>query len=194
MRREHLAVLSAVITAACVIPYLLDVRRGTTRPQRTSWFVFATLAAVAAVSQAAGEGGAGMWLAAGSAVGFSAVFVASIRNGIGGSAPVDRITLVIAAAGTAAWLLFDQPMLAVLGVIVAELGAVALTVAKAHRDPGSETLATWAADCLAGAVAVAATTDLSVAELAYPIHHTVANGLVAATIVTARRRREARAA
>ena len=90
MTREHLAVIAAAMTCACVVPYLRDIRLGTTRPQRASWLVFATLAAVAAVSQALTGNGAGTWLAGGSALGFGAVFVASIRRGVGGFDAADR--------------------------------------------------------------------------------------------------------
>jgi hypothetical protein len=44
VRREQLAIVSACLTAICVVPYLRDVYRGTTRPQRASWFVFSSLA------------------------------------------------------------------------------------------------------------------------------------------------------
>lgn len=36
MHREHLALVAGVVTAACVPPYLVDMRRGATRPQRAS--------------------------------------------------------------------------------------------------------------------------------------------------------------
>ena len=90
-RRENLAVVCAALTAICVVPYLRDIRRGTTRPQRVSWLVFATLSIVAAVSQIAAGGGPGVWLAGGSAFGFTLVFVASIRHGEGGFAASDRV-------------------------------------------------------------------------------------------------------
>lgn len=185
MRREHLAVLSALVTAACVLPYMRDVRRGTTVPHRTSWFVFAALAVVAAVSQALGDGGPGTWLAAGSAVGFGAVFVSSIRRGVGGRSAEDRIALGIAAVGTGLSLLLAHPLYATAGVVAAEAVAVALTVRKALADPSSETRSTWTADAFAGVLAIAAVDEATVATLLYPVHHVVANAAVVVAIRTA---------
>ena len=87
MTRQALAVLSAALTALCVVPYLRDIRRGTTH--RATGVVAGRSPSspiVATVSQALAGADAGAWLSAGSAVGFTAVFVASIRHGVGGLA------------------------------------------------------------------------------------------------------------
>ena len=188
MGREHLSVIAAAMTCACVVPYLRDIRRGTTRPQRASWLVFAALAAVAAVSQALTGNDAGTWLASGSALGFGAVFVASIRRGVGGFAAADRVALAVAVAGTVVSVVMARPLLAVIGVVIAELGAVGLTVRKSLADPGSETRSTWIIDGLAGLLSIVALDHMTTTTLLYPVHHTVANGTVAAAIAIGRRR------
>jgi hypothetical protein len=195
LRREHLVLVSALLTASCVLPYLRDIRRGTTRPQRASWFVFSTLSITAAVSQFAGGAGPGAWLAAGSAAGFSAVFVVSIRTGEGGFSRADRAALSVAAIAVAASVVTSTPLVALLGVIVAEQAAVVLTVRKTFDDPTSETMSTWILDGAAGVAAIAAIpnfTDLN--DLLYPIHHILANLAVVATIIAAPASRERRGA
>ena len=186
--RDALAIGSSAMTACCVLPYLRDVRRGTTRPHRVSWFVFATLSTVAAVAQFAEEGGAGAWLACGSAVGFSAVFVASIRRGVGGWTSAERAPLAVALAGIVASVTVGRPTIALLAVVAAELVAVLLTARKAVRDPGSETLSTWALDALAGGVALVAIERLSFEAALYPVHHLGANACVVVAILRGRSR------
>jgi hypothetical protein len=187
LRREHLVLVSALLTASCVLPYLRDIRRGCTRPQRASWFAFSTLSIIAAISQFAGGPGPGAWLAAGSAAGFSTVFAFSIRTGVGGFSRADRLTLLVATVAVLASVLTSTPLLALLGVIVAEIAAVVLTVRKTVDDPTSETASTWVLDGAAGVAAIAAVhhfTDLN--ELLYPIHHVLANLAVVVAIVAAR--------
>jgi hypothetical protein len=188
MARDNLSLVAAAMTCACVVPYLRDIRLGTTRPQRASWLVFATLAAVAAVSQALTGNEAGTWLAAGSALGFGAVFVASIRRGVGGFAAADRAALAVGVAGTVVSVVMARPLIAVLGVVFAELGAVGLTVRKSLADPGSETRSTWIIDGLAGLLSIVALGDVTATTLLYPVHHTAANGAVATAIAIGRRR------
>lgn len=186
MIRQDLAIVSAALTAACVVPYLRGVRLGNTRPQRMTWFVFASVSVVASVSQLLAGGGAGVWLSAGSAIGFAAVFAVSIRRGVGGWARTDRVVLVVAAVGVVASVVVSRPVVAIVAVVLAEIVAVALTVRKAANDPATETLSTWVIDCAAGGVAIAAVDQVSTVDLLYPIHHSIANAAVVAAIVYGR--------
>ena len=187
LHRAHLAALSALLTAACVVPYLRDIARGTTRPQRVSWFIYAVLSIVAAVSQFLAGEHAGAYLASGSAIGFTAVFIASIRRGEGGASRLDQFSLALASLGVVLSIVVEQPMIAVIAVVIAEQSATFLTAAKASRDPASETAITWAMDGLAGITAIAAVASFTPSELLYPIHHTCVNLFVLGAITRGRR-------
>jgi hypothetical protein len=186
MTRHTLATISAALTAVCVLPYLRDIYRGTTRPRRVSWFVFAAVAVIAFVAQARAGGGAGMWLAGGAAVGFSAVFAASLWRGVGGLAAHDLAVLAVAAVGLVLSLVVSGP-LAIVAVVVAEWVAIAPTVTKSLRHPDSETTSTWAIDMIAGLCAVIAVDQFAVGELLYPINHAALNAVVVGAIVVGRR-------
>jgi hypothetical protein len=187
LSRDGLAVLSGLLTASCVIPYLWDIYRGSTRPQRVSWLVFAALSIVAAVGQFAEGAQAGAWLASGSALGFTLVFIASIHRGVGGTSAGDLFALTAALVGVVVSIIVERPIVAVLAVIVAEIAAISLTARKATLDPGSETPATWLIDAGAGAVAVLAVSEMSLTELLYPVHHFAMNLWVLAAITAGRR-------
>jgi hypothetical protein len=176
--------LSGFLSLICVFPYLRDVSRGVTVPQRMSWFVFAMLSTSATVAQAAAGADSGVLLTGGAAIGFSAVFVASIKRGVGGASRWDFVALGISIAGLVLWHLSDRPMVAVAAIGVAELAAVALTVAKSLEAPGSETLSTWVIDGVAGVMAIIAVGRVDAAHLLYPVHHVVLNGAVVAAILT----------
>jgi hypothetical protein len=187
VHRSHLAVVAAVLTVVCVVPYLRDIRAERTRPQRVSWFVFAALAIVAAVSQTLEGADAGALLAAGAAVGFSAVAIASITRGVGGVDPASRSALAIATVGAIVSVIAAEPIIAIVAVVFAELAAVSLTVRKAFVDPGSETLSTWVVDGTAGVLGVIAIQQLSFVDALYPTHHAIANGVVVVAILLGRR-------
>jgi hypothetical protein len=180
--------LAAALTACCTLPYLRDIARGTTRPHRISWFLFALLSVTAAMSQHAEGAIAGTWLAAGAAVGFTAVFVASIFRGAGGASSLDVICLVVGLTGVATSLLVGRPLVATIGVIVAELAAASATAKKAYGDPGSETLSTWVLDAVAGGVAMMAVARLDPVALMYPTHHLIVNLWIVIAILAGRQR------
>jgi hypothetical protein len=149
-----------------------------------SWFIFAMLSTGATVAQAAAGADSGVLLAGGAAIAFSAVFAASIKHGVGGASRWDFGALGIGIAGLMLWLFSDQPVVAVAAIMIAELAAVALTVAKLLKTPGTETLSTWAVDCIAGMIAIIAVGEVDATHLLYPAHHVVLNGAVVAAILT----------
>jgi hypothetical protein len=185
-----LELLAGLMTALCVVPYLRDIRRGTTRPHRTSWAVFAIVELVAALGQFASHAWAGAFLALGAAIGFSAVAIASIKYGEGGTRPIDRVAIVVLAVGLVVWALTSNAWVAVFVAMAIDLPAVALTFQKSRRDPSSETLSTWVIDCAAGMVAVLAVlvartpTGLN---LMYPAYHVIGNGCIVAALLMGRR-------
>jgi hypothetical protein len=179
--------LSGALTLLCVFPYLRDVSRGVTVPQRMSWFIFAMLSISATVAQAAAGADSGVLLAGGAAIGFSAVFVTSIKRGVGGASRWDFVALGIGLAGLVLWHLSNRPMVAIAAIGAAEVAAVALTVAKSLKAPGSETLSTWVVDAVAGVMATIGVGTVDAAHLLYPVHHVILNGAVVAAIFAGRK-------
>ncbi len=185
--RSHLAPLAGALTMVCVVPYLLDTLRGTTKPQRTSWFVFTAMAAIASVSQFADGATAGAWLTAGAAIGFAAVFVVSLPRGEGGFHAADVSVLAVAATGLVLWGTTGDPLAALLAIVAAEVAAIALTAAKAYRAPTSETPASWLLDAAAGALTLLAVSHWTFRDVLYPVHHLVVNVSVLVAIYLGRR-------
>jgi hypothetical protein len=182
-----LELVSAALTAGSSIPYLIAIRRRSVRPQRTSWLVFASLSAIAAVAQLQAGSTAGAWLAAGSALGFAAIFVCSLWRGVGGWDWADRGTLAIAVV-SAGLLLLGHPLVALAAVIAAEIAAAALTVRKVVAAPYEEVCTSWTIDAVAGVLALAAVASSRSVDAVYPIHHILVNVWVAAVVLRSRTR------
>jgi hypothetical protein len=94
-----------------------------------------------------------------------------------------EVTL-IALAGTsvAGWLLFDDPLVATACVVAADLIAAGMMVPKAWREPGTETLSTFAWASLAGALSAAAVGAPEPSLLLYPAYYCLVNGGLALLI------------
>ena len=133
-----------------------DILRGTTRPHRGTWFIWGMLAIVVFVSQRADGASWSLVMAGTQAVLTTFIFVLAIRRGEGGLSATDGLLIAIAAGGMAAWVVIDEPLLATACVIAADLIAAAMMVPKVHRDPGSETLVTFALAGAGGALAAGA--------------------------------------
>jgi hypothetical protein len=101
---------------------------------------------------------------------------------VGGVSTGDRVLIAIAGAGVVGWLVVDEPIVATICVIAADLIAAAMMVPKTYRDPGSETLVTFAWASLGGALAAGAVGMVDVSLLAYPVYYCLVNGAIALLI------------
>lgn len=179
----ELEIVAGVLTLFSAVPYLRDTMRGTTKPQRTSWFVFAVVAIVAAAGQLANSSSAGAILAIGSAVGVTAIAVASISHGVGGDTSGDRQALLTLMIGLLLWAITNRPIIAVAVAILVDTPALLLTLRKAATDPKSETLSMWVVDGAAGFVTIAAASSLGTHHLLYPAYHAISNLAVSVAIL-----------
>jgi hypothetical protein len=114
-----LGVLAGLAAVVNTIPYIRDIVRGTTRPHRGTWFVWAVLAIVVYGSQRADGASWSLVLTGSQAVLTALVFVLAIRHGEGGLTRVDLSLMSVACAGVVGWLIAHDPVVAVVCVIVA---------------------------------------------------------------------------
>ena len=183
-----LGVLAGVVGIADTIPYVRDTIRGSTRPHRGTWLIWSVLAIVVFLSQRADGATWSLIMAAAQAVLTGAIFLLSIRRGEGGLSPADVLMLTLAGGGVIGWIVADEPVIATACVVAADLIGAAMMVPKTYRDPGSETLATFALASLSGALATGAVGTLDPSLLLYPAYYCLANGALAVLIRQRRRR------
>jgi hypothetical protein len=186
---SHAALLgaaAAAVSLVCIVPYVRDTRRGTTRPHRGAWLVWGGLGATAIAAQAA-DGAT--WSLAYLGVGtVTVVLVLALALG----RPADDVgsfdlaLLSVAALGIAGWALSNDPAVATAFVVGAELAGFALMLPKTWRDPWSETLSTWALFGVSGGLGAAAVGSLDATLLLYPAYFALANGSMAVLIATRR--------
>ena len=183
-----LGVLGALAGIANTIPYIRDILRGTTRPHRGTWLIWAILAVIACLSQRAAGASWSMIMTATQAILTAVVVVLATRYGQGGIDRRDVSLIAIAAAGVAGGVLASQPAVAIACVIAADLTALAMMTPKAYSDPHSETLTTYALASVGGALAASAVDTPDPCVLAYPIYYCIIN---AVTAILLHRRRAA---
>lgn len=177
-----LGLLAGVVSVGDIIPYVRDTLRGVTRPHRGTWLIWALLAVVVFSSQRADGASWSLVMAGAQALVTGLIFLLAIRRGEGRMGATDLLMIAIACCGVVGWVVVNEPMVATACVIVADLIAAAMMVPKTYRDPHSETLATFALGCLAGALATAAVGALDLALLLYPVYFCLANGALALLI------------
>jgi hypothetical protein len=182
-----LGVLAGLIAVADTIPYVRDTLRGATRPHRGTWLIWGVLAIVVCLSQRADGASWSLVMAATQAVLTALIFLLAIRLGDGGLSTPELVMIAIALAGVGGWIIAQEPLLATVCVVVADLIGAALMVPKTYHNPDSETLATFVLASLSGALAAAAVGTLDPSLLLYPAYYCLINGAIALLIHHRRR-------
>ncbi len=182
-----LGLAAGAIGVADTIPYVRDTLRGVTRPHRGTWLIWGTLAIVVCLSQYADGASWSLIMAAVQAVLTTLIFILSIRRGEGGLSTVELVMIAIASGGVIGWIVADEPLVATACVVAADLIGAAMMVPKTWRDPGSETLVTFAFASLGGALAAGAVGAFDLSLLLYPVYYCLVNGAIALLIDRRRR-------
>ena len=177
-----LGVLAVLAGLADTIPYVRDTLRGATRPHRGTWLIWSLLATLVCFSQRADGASWSLLGAAAQAILTSLIFILAIRRGEGGVSARDRVVIAIAACGVLGWIVADEPIVATACVVAADFVAALLMIPKTYRDPGSETLATYALASLSGLLAAGAVGTPDLALLLYPVYFALVNGAIALLI------------
>lgn len=182
-----LGLAGGILALVDPVPYVRDILRGSTRPHRGTWLIWATLGLVAFAAQVAGGGGWSLVFLGIQAASMTLVVLLSVRRGVGGTSPVELALIGVAAAGMVGWFVLDEPVVATACVVLADAVGVALMLPKAWHDPWSETTSTFALAGGSGLLGAAAIGEAALDLLLYPVYFAVANGVTAAVLVHRKR-------
>lgn len=171
-------ITSGVISAICYIPYIIDIFKGTTKPERATWFIWSVLTTILLFAQLAEGATHSIWLTLVQALGVILIFLLSIKYGSGGLEKRDKIALAAAGAGLLLWYFTRQPAVALWLTIIIDFSGASLTIIKAYREPETETAITWLLSSIAGIFGALAVGSLSVVLLAFPVYVFVVNAFV----------------
>jgi hypothetical protein len=116
-----------------------------------------------------------------------AILALGTRRGVGGVSAIELGLLAIAALGIVGWQVADDPIVATCSVVVADLIGVALMLPKTYRQPGSETISTYAIGVASTLCALAAVNSTDASLWIYPIYILIADAAVVAVIYFRRR-------
>ncbi|HSW99108.1 MAG TPA: hypothetical protein VLF71_04670, partial [Candidatus Saccharimonadales bacterium] len=150
-----LGVLSGVVGVAGYLPYIRDIWRRKTRPNRISWLIWTLEYSGLLAAQLQGGARGTLWLVGLQLAGVIVVFGLSLRFGQGGITRRNLWLLLAVAASLAYWFVVRSADVAVLLLLSIEASGVALTARKAYCQPQSETLAMWWLVCAAGVINLA---------------------------------------
>ncbi len=181
--------IAGVLSASAHLIYITAILRGTTRPERASWFLWSTLGTISFLGQLAAGATGSLWLVGVHTSFDTIIFFLSLKFGIGGFAPRDIIGLIAAGIGLYAWHITNNPIYALLfSAGIGSIGGI-LTILKISQKPRTESKTFFVLAALAGLFGALAVGKWSFALLIYPVYiFTTSLLILTAVVITGRRR------
>ena len=162
--------LSAVAMLWSFVPYIRDILKGKTKPERASWFIWSVLGAISFFSLFAKGATYSLFLPGAQGLGDLFVFALVIKYGMGGFMKRDIIALICAAAGLFLWYLTKEPAVALFIAIFIDATGTALTAIKSYEHPASETISNWVLVSIGGFFSCIAVGSYNLILLAFPFY------------------------
>lgn len=137
-------VVATIIALVAYIPYLIDMFRGKNKPHLYTWISIFLITAVVAYIQVIGGAGIGAIPTILGVVIDGIILFYCFRFGTKDVIFMDKICLAISLVGIVAYaVLYDQPVIALAIVTVAEIVSFIPTFRKTRNDPYSESLPSY---------------------------------------------------
>jgi hypothetical protein len=178
---EYFAVIGAVFASLGGLYYLYETVVGKSRPNRITWLLWGIFPMITFVAQRV-QGVEGLSWAT-FAAGFTPflVFGASFINkkAYWKTVPRDYSLMVAAFLGVVMWIITDNPNLAILFALSADLMASIPTIIKCYTHPESESWVAYGMSAVGFGVGVLAIQSFTFENYAYIIYLFLVNALMA---------------
>lgn len=153
---ELFGVASGIVGLIGYAPYIRDIWRGSTQPDRIAWLIWTFEYAALFFAQASVGAHGSLWLIGLQLVGVVIIFGFSLKFGIGSFTLYTSVLLATILGALILWYTAKNATLAILILLAVEASGVVLTVIKTYKKPHSETLSLWYLIALAGVLGIPA--------------------------------------
>jgi hypothetical protein len=161
MNHALIGQVAGVLAIIQVIPYLISIFRGHTKPERMTYFIWFVVDTLSIASYIAVGARTTIWVGLVYVMTGLTIFLLSLRYGMGGFSKLDICCLALALAGAAIWLRTDSALLALCcSTLAAKIGYLP-TIKKAYFYPETENTLSWALTAITSTLNIFALTTLA---------------------------------
>jgi hypothetical protein len=189
----YLGILGGIFAFFSYFPYIRDIFRLKTKPERASWLIWVVLTTMGFFSNLAVGATDSLWLPGIQSFGVFLIFILSFRYGYGGLLKRDILVLLAAALTLLVWYFTSEPLIALYLVILIDGMGGALTVVKTYHHPESETISAWILCGLGGLCAFLSVGTFDIFLLSYPFYIMLINFLVVLAIFLGKKKQLSKA-
>jgi hypothetical protein len=187
-------IAASIIFIVGIIPYIHDIHHKRVKPHVLSWlgWTFVTTLGFFAMLSDVFNWGAFVVLA--NAISCLIVVIYSLvtKTAVFKSSKFDLVFFILGLVGLILWQYFDNPDLAIIFAIFADMTFAIPTIIKTYKEPSSETIFPWSMAALSGLLSLFAISYVSFTEIAYPIYLLVFDSILLSLIIFGLRRQDSK--
>jgi len=188
---EWFGIIAGIVGISGYIPYIRDLLKRTTKPDRIAWLIWTFEYTALFLAQLSAGANHSLWIVGLQLIGVVVIFCLSLRFGLGTFSRQTKILLVSVFAALLIWYSTQSAAIAILILIAVEMSGVILTMVKVYKKPGSETISFWVLIGLTGILGIPAVCFNAATILyVYPISLVLmSSGVIAASFLGTRRQK-----
>lgn len=172
--------IAGIVAIVAFLPYILSILKGKTRPNKATWWVWTMIGGLVLLSYYSVGANSTLWVPIALFVGMFATAVLSLKYGESGWSKLDLYCLGGGAVGIILWIIFSEPLLAlVASMFVSFVGALP-TIKKTYIDPVGENRLAWILFSTADIINLFAVEQWAFAIAIYPICLFIIDGTITA--------------
>lgn len=185
--KETLSAIAVILTFVGYTPYYKDIINGKTRPHVYSWGLWSILTIVLVALQLKGGAGPAIWVSVAAGLLCGGVALLALKNGRKEITRSDTVVALLSLIAIACWLIADQPVTAMILLIVADMLAFIPTVRKSWFKPHKETLSLYLITTVRFLLALGAVEKYTFLSSAWIIAWILSNGLFSLFLIVRRK-------
>ena len=179
-----LGLVAGIIALLAYVVYVVSIIRGKTKPNRATWWIWAFMGLVVGISYYASGAVNTIWVPFVEFIGPLSIALLSIKYGEGGlDNKTDLVCLFGAIFSILLWIVFNNPVVALVTNLVVDSFAIIPTIKKSYLRPEGESFWGWFGTGLADSLNMFAVERFTFAILLYPIYMLVSDLIIIITLL-----------
>lgn len=177
--RVVLGLIAGIIAFLAYIVYIISIIKGNTKPNRATWWIWSFMGLVMALSYHFSGAENTIWVPYVEFLGPLSIAILSIKYGEGSlEDKTDLLCLFGAFASVLLWIIFNNPVIALVTNLAIDSFAIIPTIKKSYLRPEGEDFWAWFGTGLADSLNMFAVERFTFAILVYPIYMLVSDLII----------------
>ena len=175
----YIGIIAGVIAFIAYIVYIRSILKGETKPNKATWWIWTFMGAVIGVSYYFSGAENTIWVPFVEFIGPFSIALLSLKYGEGGLEDrTDIICLTGAIISIILWIIFKNPVVALVTNLAVDSFALIPTIKKSYKRPAGEDFWAWFGTGMADTLNLFAVERFSFAILLYPIYMLVSDLII----------------